>query len=223
MKILFSACLSLAVSSGYTQSCNNYFFLQNGKTVEMSLYNKKDKLTGVNTYKVSDVKNSGGVVTGSLAMTMTSDKGKEIATSKSKVKCAGGVYNIDMQAFIPSAQMEQVKTIDASSEFYLSYPGNMKIGDALPDGQFATDASNGGIPMTLEMSITNRKVTGKESLTTPAGTWDCFTITSNQKIRTKIAGIGVPFNFEVTEWYAPGFGIVKTESKSGRTEITAIR
>lgn len=36
-------------------------------------------------------------------------------------------------------------------------------------------------------------------------------------------GIGVPFNIEGTEWFAPGFGIVKTESKHGRTAITAIK
>jgi hypothetical protein len=35
-------------------------------------------------------------------------------------------------------------------------------------------------------------------------------------------GVGIPMNFEPTEWYAPGFGIIKTESKSGGTAITAI-
>jgi hypothetical protein len=28
---------------------------------------------------------------------------------------------------------------------------------------------------------------------------------------------------DVVEWFAPGFGIVKTESKSGKTEITSIK
>jgi hypothetical protein len=30
-------------------------------------------------------------------------------------------------------------------------------------------------------------------------------------------------SFSVTEWYAPGFGVVKTESGNGNTEITSIR
>ena len=36
-------------------------------------------------------------------------------------------------------------------------------------------------------------------------------------------GIGIPVSTDVTEWFAPGFGIVKTESKGGGTAITAIR
>jgi hypothetical protein len=36
-------------------------------------------------------------------------------------------------------------------------------------------------------------------------------------------GIGVPMSFDGIEWYAPGFGVVKTESKNGGTAITAIK
>jgi len=39
----------------------------------------------------------------------------------------------------------------------------------------------------------------------------------------KTAGIGIPINMEGVEYFAPGFGIVKTESKHGGTEIVAIR
>jgi hypothetical protein len=65
-------------------------------------------------------------------------------------------------------------------------------------------------------------VQGKESITTPAGTWDCFKITYHSKVVIKI-GIGIPANADVTEWYAPGFGVVKTESNSGVTEITSVK
>jgi hypothetical protein len=70
--------------------------------------------------------------------------------------------------------------------------------------------------------MTKRKVTGKESLTTPAGTWDCFTITYHSKMIFKM-GIGIPMNSDVTEWYAPGFGVVKTESNGGSTLITSVK
>jgi hypothetical protein len=36
-------------------------------------------------------------------------------------------------------------------------------------------------------------------------------------------GVGIPVNIEGTEWFAPGFGIVKTESKHGSTAITSIK
>jgi hypothetical protein len=70
--------------------------------------------------------------------------------------------------------------------------------------------------------MTKRKVEGRESVTTPAGTWNCFKITYHSKMIFKM-GIGIPMNMDVTEWWAPGFGVVKTESDSGKTEITAIK
>lgn len=31
-------------------------------------------------------------------------------------------------------------------------------------------------------------------------------------------GFGIPINMDVSEWFAPGFGIVKTESKFEETD-----
>ena len=39
----------------------------------------------------------------------------------------------------------------------------------------------------------------------------------------RIMGVGVPVNMEGTEWYAPGFGVVKSVSKHGSTEITSVK
>ena len=85
------------------------------------------------------------------------------------------------------------------------------------------EVNNNGMQQTLTMNVTNRKVEGKESITTPAGTWDCFKITSKSKIHMKMGPIGVPMNFDSTEWFAPGFGVVKTESKHGETLITSVK
>ncbi len=79
-----------------------------------------------------------------------------------------------------------------------------------------------GIGGTVSVSITDRKVAGKETVTTSAGTWECYKITYKSKITMKI-GIGIPIKMDVTEWYAPGFGVVKTESNGGKTEITAVK
>jgi hypothetical protein len=42
-------------------------------------------------------------------------------------------------------------------------------------------------------------------------------------MKIKTMGIGVPLNMDATEWFAPGFGVVKTQSKYGETAITAIK
>ena len=131
---------------------------------------------------------------------------------------------MDMKMMIPQQQMEQFKNMEMKAESnYLEYPANMKEGDQLKDANFTMTAQNGPVPYNMDMKISERKVLGKESVTTPAGTWECFKISSKSKINMKM-GINIPMNFETTEWYAPGFGIVKSEnSKGGGTEITAVR
>jgi hypothetical protein len=83
--------------------------------------------------------------------------------------------------------------------------------------------NNSGMQQTLTLVVSDRKVEGKESVTTPAGTWECFKISGKNKITMKMGPVGIPMNIESTEWFAPGFGVVKTESKSGSTLITVVK
>jgi len=135
------------------------------------------------------------------------------------------VMQMNMKVFIPPAQLEQMKTNTANSnDVYLEYPANMNVGDQLKDGQFNMDyESTSGLKSSIEISITERKVEGKETITTTAGTWECYKISARNRIVSKTAGIGFPIKMDVVEWFVPGFGIVKTESKTGKTEITSIK
>ncbi|HKP31370.1 MAG TPA: hypothetical protein VJT83_01535 [Chitinophagaceae bacterium] len=206
------------------QDCKQYFFLQNNKTVEMTMYSKKGDPAGKTVYVISDVQNAGGITTGTINTEIFDKKGKSIAKGVNNVKCTGGVMQMDMKMMIPAGSMEQFRNTEMKGESnYLEYPSNMKEGDQLKDASFTMTGQNGPMTYKMDMNITDRKVQGKESITTTAGTWDCFKITSKSKMNMKM-GINIPMNFETTEWYAPGFGVVKTESnKGGGTEITAVR
>lgn len=191
----------------------------------MTIFNRKGDESGKMIYKISNVSKSGNSINATINSEFIDTKGKTITSSANNVKCVSGVMQMDMKVFIPAAQQEQMKTGNASAnDVYLEYPSNMNVGDQLKDGQLSMDyQSSSGLKSSIEIYITERKVDGKESVTTTAGTWECFKITAHNKIVSKIAGIGIPINMDVTEWFAPGFGIVKTESKTGKTEITAIK
>ena len=110
-----------------------------------------------------------------------------------------------------------------ADNIYIEYPNGMNVGDALKDAKMHMDMDNNGMKQTVDMEVFDRKVEGKEKITTPAGSWECYKISYKSKMRVKTMGIGMPMNIEGTEWFAPGFGIVKTQSKQGGTEIVAIR
>lgn len=212
------------VFTSNAQDCKNYYFLQNNKVVEMTIYDKKGDVTGKLVYTVSEVKNSGNTTAANVQSQMFDKKGKSIAKGNSVMKCSGGVMMIDMKMMIPQAQLEPYSHATVKAEdVYMEYPVNMNKGEPLKDGNLTMDIDNNGLKQSLTMTVSNRKVEDKEKISTPAGTWDCYRISYMSKMSIKMMGVGVPINMEGTEWYAPGFGVVKTQSKYGATEITGIK
>jgi len=210
----------------HAQDCSKFLFLQKDKTVEMTIYNKKGEANGKQVYQVSDVSANGGTTTGKLASEMFDKKGKSIAKANSSVQCNGGVFSIDMKMMIPQQQAEQAGQGEAQvngQAMYIDYPSTMNVGDQLKDGNLAMDIKRRGMTQTLTMTITERKVLGQESVTTPVGTWDCFKISAHAHLSIKTGPIGIPINYDYTEWYAPGFGVVKSDGKYGGTAITSIK
>jgi len=221
---LLASFVCLLSNASLAQDCNNYYFLQKNKTVEMTITNKKGDANGKQVYNVSDVTSNGDVITATVNSEMFDKKGKSIAKGHSQIACNGGVMMIDMTMQLPQQQQEQFSKADVKADkIFIEYPNNMKVGDKLKDATLNMDIDNSGMKQNINMITSDRTVAAKESVTTTAGTWDCFKITYKSKITVKTMGIGMPFNIEGTEWFAPGFGIVKTESKYGGTAITAIK
>jgi hypothetical protein len=219
--IVFLLTIVIAITAS-SQKCDGFYYLQKNKTVEMTTTNKKGKLATRVVYKISDVKKSGTGASSSVSSELFDAKGKTIASAAYTVKCTGGVMLLDMAMFIPATQQQQMGTVAADAASYIEYPADMKEGDVLKDGHFSMDFKmQSGIGASVTVEITDRQVTGKESVTTPAGSWECFKISYNSKIIMKI-GVGIPIKAKVTEWYAPGFGVVKSESGGSITQITVL-
>jgi hypothetical protein len=225
MKKFLAASVAILIAYGaMAQDCNTYYFLQSNKTVEMTIYNRKGDPNGKQVYTINEVKNSGGTTTANFQSEMFDKKGKSQAKGSGTVQCNDGVMFVDMKMMLPQAQQEQFSKADAKMEgMYIEYPKSMQPGDQLKDANMNMDIDNNGMAQSVILVISNRKVDAKESVTTTAGTWDCFKISYKAKITIKTMGIGIPANFEGTEWYAPGFGVVKTESKHGGTAVTSIK
>ena len=218
--ILLAVFACFCATTAFSQNCN-FYFLQNGKTVEVTMYNKKDAESGKNVYNVSAVNKSGGTTTATLNTEIFDKKGKSVAKATNEVKCQGGVLMVDLKMFMAPEQAGQIKAEATAADVYLSYPASMKAGDALEDGKFTMNIKqDNGMESTVVINISDRKVEGEESVTTPAGTWNCLKISYKSNIKISMMGIGIPVKGEVTEWFAPNFGVVKTVSKGGSTLLT---
>ena len=222
MKYSLFTCLLFISFFGFSQDCKTYYYLQNNKITEVTMYNKKGNASGKLVYTVSDFKSTAGTSSATLTTETFDKKGKSEIKSTGVVKCTKGVIMMDMKMSMPPGQPLGITNAKTESVF-IEYPGAMKIGDDLKEAHMQIETETKGMQQSVTLDIINRKVTGKEKVTTPAGTWDCYVITNITKLKIKTMGIGIPMNMELTEWFAPGFGMVKTKSKYGETLITAIR
>ncbi|MDP4149412.1 MAG: hypothetical protein Q8927_02590 [Bacteroidota bacterium] len=238
IKQVFLAALLLTASYGYSQDCQSFFFFQKNKTIEMSISNKKGEPNGKQVYQVSDVTIAGGTTTATIATEMFDKNGNSLAKSNSSVQCHEGTIMVDMRMMLPPRESEQYAASARTQSFLLEYPTAMHVGDALKDGNLSMQLNmpppGAGAPpgppgppgfgRTINMAISNRKVEAQESVTTPAGTWNCYKISFKCRMTVKNGvPFAIPVNLDGFEWYAPGFGVVKSQTKNSSTQITSIK
>lgn len=230
-KILSLTVLFILGISSFAQDCKSNLYMTQNAKFTVTIYDKKGAVSGIKTSQITDVKKSGDSYTSTISTSFTDGKGKTLSNGAGSYKCSGGILSADMKLFMPQ---EQTSKMGDGAEVkvdpvYLEYPANPSVGQSLKDAEFKMDIDmKNGLSTSTAFKEENRKVASKESITTPAGTWDAYLITYDGNLKTKVAGIGIPFNFSVKEWYVPGTGIVKSESYSkggklsGSSVLTAI-
>lgn len=195
--------------SANAQTCDTYSFLKKGTEIEMTSYDAKGKVVSKNRSKVLDVSNVAGNTEAKVEAKNLTEKGKETFSTNVNVLCSGDKVSFSMKNMMGSDQMAGMKNMEMKiDETLLDYPKNISVGKTLKDGSFKADMYSGGMKlMTMNFNITNRKVVAEENITTPAGAFNCYKITYSGNIKTI-----VNMNFDVTEWYSPKIGLVKSET-----------
>jgi hypothetical protein len=212
-KILQTLFILLFSTTSHTfAQCNEFYQIDNGSSWEMETYNAKGKLSAVNKQKVTAYTTGANGFTATINSAMYNEKGKELMKGDLEMKCSTGTLFIDMRNFISEDQMKSMGSYEMKVESQnLEIPSSLSIGQSLKDGSINITATNSPLPMTTNVLISERKVVGKESITTPAGTFDTYKITSKSTVKSKF-GIGVTVESSNVEWLAPKVGVVKTES-----------
>ena len=222
MKSLLSILLLfLFVTNTHTQStCSTYYPFEEGSSFQITNYNKKGKKETVVNYNITNV-----TETSAMFNTQILDKkGKEITTSNYDIICENDLVSIDFKSMMSPDLFSQYKNIDMDFEgTNIELPNNLSVGQTLKDAEMKMTMNMSGIKMNLGINIINRKVEAQESITTPAGTFDCYVITYDTEMKMGLKRIG-----KNKEWIAKGVGLVKSENynKKGKlisySELTQI-
>lgn len=191
------------------QDCPMYYPDMVNAQLEYKQYDKKGNLTGSSVQKIVDIKKAAGSTEMVVAAESFDAKGKSLGSADLKARCEGGIYYIDMKNLLNQQTMESYKDMEMKIEGgNLEMPASMKAGDLLKNGDMKISfVSNGMSILNMTVNVSNRKVEAIESITTPAGTFECYKISydvaTKMMINVKTKGV---------EWFSRGIGLVKSET-----------
>jgi hypothetical protein len=205
--------------ASFADMCDGLHMFKEGTTATMTNYNEDGKVTGSNkTVYTGVTKNADGVTVTANSETFDK-KGKSDAKGTYTMKCKGGNLYLDMRMMIPAEQTSSIKDMKMKIETSdLEFPAELTVGSTLKDAyiNMTSEAPEGGmaIPFKLNMRMYNRKVEAKENVTTPAGTFECYKISTDFESRMM-----VKINGKTISWFSPEAGTVKSETYNSKGKM----
>lgn len=199
-------------TSIFSQSCNSYYFLEEGTRWVTETFDKNDQFATKSVKTVSETGFSEGVFTGKMKGEVFDNMGQQIGTLDYEVKCQDGNFLVSMNSFLNPEQMGAYENMEVEIDGdFLQLPSDLHPGMTLPNASVAIKMKKSGIEMmSLTILIFDRQVEKFESITTPAGTFNCAKIVYG--VQSKM-GQAIPINVKTSgaEWLAKGTGMVKSE------------
>jgi len=190
------------------QDCG-YYSMSKGMVLGYQNFDAKGKLTGTTRSTCVDVIKEVASITYKVKSEYADAKNENQSSHEFTMRCEAGKFYVDMQNFVDPKSMEGFKDMELSVDSKdMEYPAGLSAGQTLPDASITISASSGGVKiMTMTINITNRKVIGTETVTVPAGTFECYKITYDveSKLMFKVSS-------QVNEFVNMGAGNVKTET-----------
>lgn len=185
--------------------------------MELTTYDKKGKEVAIMSSTITEVKTENNQEIATISSSMKDEKGKQLADSGYEIRCSGNLLSIDFKSMINAAMMEQYKDMDIEvSGTNVDLPSDLKVGDKLKDAQMDLKISLAGMPMNLKTELKDREVIAKESITTPAGTFECYVITYSTSVK-----MGMTRTSNGKQWISEGVGLVKQEDYSSNGQVNS--
>lgn len=223
MKTKIVLCLLILLISIPTSSqntCSTYYPFKEGTKFQITSFDKKGKKESIVDHEIVRIENN----VATINTKVFDSKGKEITTASYEMMCNGDGISIDFKSLMNPQMFKQYKDMELEmSGTNIELPNNLSVGQDLKDAQLNMGINMGGMKMNMSVDMVNRKVNAKESVTTAAGTFNCFVISYNTEMK-----MGIKQSFEIKEWIAEGVGAVKSETYNkggkliGYSELTSI-
>lgn len=223
MKPFITIVLALLSTNIYAQCEQAFFSFDEGTTFEYTSYDKRGREDGKNVTKILKVEGNEAFVHAELH----DEDGNKLVDNEYTVICEDDRIKIDFRQFaVGNLNDKSAKDAEMIMEGdFMELPNNLTPGQVLPEAKGTVTIKVEGAPMnmTSEISI-NRTVDGKETITTPAGTFETYRLSETTTSSMNMMGMRRTVTTKSKSWIARGVGMVKSESydKRGRLIGTSV-
>jgi hypothetical protein len=165
-------------------NCGSLLLFKKGTVIEAISYNKDGEETTRQSSTVLNVASTASGVTAEVEM-KSNGLGKKENSFTGKYSCDGKNLYVDLTSLFANMDAKGAK-IEGDP---ISFPISVTEGETLPDVTYSMTVTKAGKQMKTTVFMKNRKVGAKEKVTTPAGTFDCYRISSTSEAEVDIEGM----------------------------------
>jgi hypothetical protein len=212
-KTLFLLLPILITYSSFAQECSTFFPFKEGAYMEYTAFSKKGKVESITENRVQVIEEKDNQIRAELSTVLKDKKGKESYSGTFEVFCEDGKLLMDINSMFNPAMQQSFSGYEVTIEGdALSFPADIEVGQELPDASSKITTAAGGINIaSMTMDITDRKVEDKTTISTDAGTYECFKIRQTSSIKMMISR-----SYSTVEYFAEGIGVVRSETYDQR-------
>ena len=202
-------------------ACGSLLLFREGTVMENTSYDDAGKETSRQVSKVKNVTGDGNTLSSEVEMNNKGEGADQ--TFIGKYRCDGTNLYVDLSSVFANLEQEGAK-IEGDP---IVFPIILSEGQTLPDARYSFSLNREGQQMKTTAWIKNRKVEGREQVTTPAGIFNCYKITSDMEATVELPGMNEQMKKMMEEnmknmpkqqmvfFYDPMATIVKFEMYSG--------
>ena len=205
-----------ACITGFGQDCSAFYPFEEGVSFQITNYDKKGKVVAVANHMVNSILTSGDAATATINSVVKDKKGEVLTDGEYEIICEGNEVSIDVKSLMNPTMFDQFEGMETEiSGTNVVIPSNLSVGQSLPDASMTMDINMSGINMSMTVMMTDRTVDGEETITTPAGSFDCFVISYTSNIK-----MGMNRTGKAKQWLSKGVGMVKQEDYNKKGKLT---
>lgn len=212
------------------ENCGDYIWFKKGASMIYKTIIAEPRSSFESQFTVTNIYNEGNLLIADLEIKKSSNNlFVDDGVNYMKFKCSGENLYLDF-AFDLKQKIKKeypgtpIYSRPNQEKEYISLPKSLTPDLKLDDAVFSLKVTKDNAEIELTTSLTDRKVEGKETITTPAGTFECTRITgtrTNQIIEKNVTKkLGDPSKEYL--WLSPKVGIVKQENHSLNGKLVSV-